>query len=60
MTAPAAAGARPPAGSVRPPSGDGRFHALLVAAPRSGEGKTSATAALARALARQGLAVQCF
>ena len=60
MTAPAAAGARPPAGSVRPPSGEGRFHALLVAAPRSGEGKTSATAALARALARQGLAVQCF
>ena len=36
------------------------FHALLVAAPRSGEGKTSAALALARACTRLGLAVQCF
>ncbi|MFQ9868980.1 MAG: hypothetical protein ACLRWP_20150 [Bilophila wadsworthia] len=34
------------------------FHAFCIAAPRSGEGKTTASIALMRALARRGLRVQ--
>lgn len=36
------------------------FHAFCIAAPRSGEGKTTASIALMRALARRGLRVQGF
>ena len=36
------------------------FHAFCLAAPRSGEGKTTAGIALMRALARRGLVVQGF
>lgn len=36
------------------------FHAFCLAAPRSGEGKTTAAIALMRALARRGLTVQGF
>lgn len=36
------------------------FHALCLAAPRSGEGKTTVCIALMRALARRGLRVQGF
>lgn len=36
------------------------FHAFCLAAPRSGEGKTTAAIALMRALARRGLAVRGF
>lgn len=36
------------------------FHAVCCAAPRSGEGKTLVSLALARALRRRGLAVQPF
>ncbi len=50
----------PPAGRPAAMSWEGGFHALLVASPRSGEGKTSAALALAKACTRLGLAVQCF
>ena len=36
------------------------FHAFCLAAPRSGEGKTTTGIALMRALARRGLKVQSF
>ena len=36
------------------------FSAFCVAAPRSGEGKTTAAMALCRALRERGLAVQAF
>lgn len=36
------------------------FHAFCIAAPRSGEGKTTVSIALMRALARRGLRVQGF
>lgn len=36
------------------------FHAFCIAAPRSGEGKTTASIALMRVLARRGLRVQGF
>ena len=39
---------------------DTTFHAFCIAAPRSGEGKTTASIALMRALARRGLRVQGF
>ncbi len=36
------------------------FHAFLLAAPKSGEGKTTVSIALMRALARRGMTVQGF